>query len=59
MDVMLADDEDFSYKEIADMLDIPIGTVMSRLFRGRQFLQKQLKEYASREGYIQRDPDSI
>lgn len=48
--VVLADVEGFSYKEIADMLEIPIGTVMSRLHRGRKALQKRLYEYASQRG---------
>jgi RNA polymerase sigma-70 factor, ECF subfamily len=46
MAVILADVEEFSYKEIADMMDCPIGTVMSRIFRGRKLLQKQLIEQA-------------
>src|SRR5262245_24930426 len=47
MAVLLADVEGFSYKEIAEILDIPIGTVMSRLHRGRKGLQKELYGYAS------------
>ncbi|MBN1999535.1 sigma-70 family RNA polymerase sigma factor [candidate division KSB1 bacterium] len=52
MIVLLADVEGFSYKEIADIIDRPIGTVMSRLFRGRKLLQKILEDYAKEEGYI-------
>lgn len=52
MVILLADVEGFSYKEIADIIDRPIGTVMSRLFRGRKMLQKILEGYAKREGYI-------
>lgn len=43
--VVLSDVEGFSYKEIADMLEVPLGTVMSRLFRGRRILRNQLQEY--------------
>ena len=50
--ILLRDIEGFSYQEIADMLEIPIGTVMSRLFRGRKLLQDALREYAIREGYV-------
>ncbi len=50
MAVLLADVEGFAYKEIADILDIPIGTVMSRLHRGRKQLQKRLWEYAVERG---------
>jgi RNA polymerase sigma-70 factor (ECF subfamily) len=46
--------EDFTYREIADMLGIPIGTVRSRLHRGRKLLQKQLWELAVREGIVPR-----
>ena len=47
---VLLDVEGFSYKEIAEMLDIPIGTVMSRLHRGRKFLQKRLLDLAQQRG---------
>jgi RNA polymerase sigma-70 factor (ECF subfamily) len=53
--VLLADVEQFSYKEISEMLDIPMGTVMSRLHRGRKAMQKQLYEFASERGLISRD----
>jgi RNA polymerase sigma-70 factor, ECF subfamily len=48
--VILADVEGFSYKEIAEMLEIPIGTVMSRLHRGRKAMQKALFAYAEAHG---------
>jgi RNA polymerase sigma-70 factor (ECF subfamily) len=48
--VLLADVEGFAYKEIAEMLDIPIGTVMSRLHRGRKAMQKALYDYAHARG---------
>jgi RNA polymerase sigma-70 factor (ECF subfamily) len=44
--------EDFSYKEIADALSIPLGTVMSRLHRARQRLSEQLRDYAVQERII-------
>jgi RNA polymerase sigma-70 factor (ECF subfamily) len=50
MPVILADVEGFAYKEIAEMLDIPIGTVMSRLHRGRKAMQKALYDYAVENG---------
>ena len=52
--VLLADVEQFSYKEIAEMLDIPVGTVMSRLHRGRKAMQKQLLDIASERGMLSR-----
>src|SRR5579872_5089717 len=50
--VLLADVEGFSYKEIADILDIPIGTVMSRLHRGRRSLQKTLHDFGTARGLV-------
>jgi RNA polymerase sigma-70 factor (ECF subfamily) len=52
MAVLLADIEGFSYKEIAEILDVPIGTVMSRLHRGRKGLQKTLHDYALHRGLL-------
>ena len=54
MAVILADLEDFSYKEIAEIMECPAGTVMSRLYRGRKILQGLLHEYAVEQGIIQR-----
>lgn len=54
MVVLLADIEEFQYQEIAEIMNCPIGTVMSRLSRARQHLQRYLKDYAYREGYVGR-----
>jgi RNA polymerase sigma-70 factor, ECF subfamily len=50
--VLLADVEGFSYKEIAEIMDTPIGTVMSRLHRGRKALEKALWETAKERGLV-------
>jgi RNA polymerase sigma-70 factor (ECF subfamily) len=50
--VILSDIEGLSYQEIADATGVPIGTVRSRLARGRSLLRKALEQYALREGYI-------
>jgi RNA polymerase sigma-70 factor (ECF subfamily) len=55
--VLLADVEGFSYKEIAEIVDVPIGTVMSRLHRGRKALQKRLFDFATGEGRLARNED--
>jgi RNA polymerase sigma-70 factor (ECF subfamily) len=52
MVVLLADLEDFSYKEISAIVGCPVGTVMSRLFRGRRLLRKSLVDFARKSGYI-------
>lgn len=56
--VLLADVEGFSYKEIADILEIPIGTVMSRLHRGRKGLEKRLMEFAAGRNLLPDGPES-
>jgi RNA polymerase sigma-70 factor (ECF subfamily) len=52
MPIILADIEGLSYKEIAEALNIPIGTVMSRISRARRQLQQSLWEYAKERGYL-------
>ena len=59
MVVLLADLEGFSYKEIAEILDIPIGTVMSRLYRGRRLLEEALLKYARGHGYIREGGEPV
>jgi RNA polymerase sigma-70 factor, ECF subfamily len=49
--VLLCDVEGFTYEEIANMLDVPIGTIRSRLHRGRNLLKTQLMEYARKRGF--------
>jgi RNA polymerase sigma-70 factor (ECF subfamily) len=50
--VMLSDVEGLSYEEIAKVMDVPVGTVKSRLYRGRRMLQAKLYDYAVSMGYI-------
>lgn len=52
MVVILADLEGFAYKEIAEILEVPVGTVMSRLYRGRRRLEEAMLRYAREYGYI-------
>jgi RNA polymerase sigma-70 factor (ECF subfamily) len=51
--VLLADLEGHSYREIADLVDCPIGTVMSRLARGRKLFREMLRDYARKHGLIE------
>ncbi len=53
--VILCDIEGLSYEEIAEFVDIPLGTVRSRLHRGRKLLREKLMSYARKRGYISRD----
>ncbi len=52
MVILLVDIEGFSYKEAASILEVPVGTVMSRLYRGRRTLEQVLLEYAQNHGYL-------
>lgn len=54
--IVLADVEEFAYKEIAQILNVPIGTVMSRLNRGRKLLRQELAEYAQASGWVRAQP---
>lgn len=49
--VLLCDVENYTYEEIANMLDVPIGTIRSRLHRGRNLLKTELTAYAKKKGY--------
>lgn len=51
--VVLSDLEDMSHQEASEILDVPVGTVKSRLSRGRRILQKRLFEYAAEQGIVE------
>lgn len=53
--VLLCDVEGFTYEEIANMLDVPIGTIRSRLHRGRNLLRASLEDYAKNRGFTSED----
>ena len=54
--VVLSDMEDLSYEEMSKVLDVPVGTVKSRLFRGRRILQEELYDYALSAGIVEGNP---
>jgi RNA polymerase sigma-70 factor (ECF subfamily) len=54
--VVLSDVEGFSYAEMAEIMDVPMGTVMSRLHRGRKALQKRLWDVAQEKGIVKSKP---
>src|SRR5678815_3786212 len=57
--VILCDMQGLSYKEIAEIMECPVGTVMSRLFRGRKLLAATLREFAIVEGYVKNTDETI
>jgi len=56
--LLLADLHDFSYKEIAEVCECPVGTVMSRLYRARRAMQRKLLDHAVQEGIVERPEEN-
>lgn len=59
MVVLFADLEGFAYKEIAEILAVPVGTVMSRLYRGRRMLERALLSFGTRNNYVNNPPEKL
>ena len=59
MAVLMVDLQGFTYQEVADILGVPVGTVMSRLYRGRKGLERSLLSYGTRYNYITEPPEKL
>jgi len=59
MAVVLADLHGATYQEIADLLAVPVGTVMSRLYRGRRLLERALLQFGCTYNYLQQAPAKL
>jgi len=59
MAVLMVDLQGFTYQEAADIAAVPVGTVMSRLYRGRKKMERALLSYGRRYNYIDRAPDNL
>jgi RNA polymerase sigma-70 factor (ECF subfamily) len=59
MALLLVDIQGHTYQEVADILAVPVGTVMSRLYRGRTKVEKALMIYGKRHNYLSRAPERI
>jgi RNA polymerase sigma-70 factor (ECF subfamily) len=59
MAVLLVDLQEFTYQEVADYLGVPVGTVMSRLYRGRKRLERAVLSYGTRRGYLLSPPERL
>ena len=59
MAVLLVDLQGFTYQEVADLLAVPVGTIMSRLYRGRKKMERTLLAFGKRYNYLSAPPDKL
>ena len=59
MAVLMVDLQGFTYQEVADTLAVPVGTIMSRLYRGRKKMERALLNYARRNNYLNEAPAKL